>query len=425
MAQQDKAILLDNPGTRIQGVLAYDVMTLQVDAVENTRALGRFTISPSSLVFGQTATLSIGNADQVSCLYLTMRLVVPVATPNVYAGAGWGYQAINSFNYLFGPSSLGPHNISGYGALLANLAAAESSPKRQAIIDLGGPVVNGPGTYDAVVILPIVMSNTFTSPSKLPLDLVGLNSPLIVNIIFGQARDFLSGTSVGSITNFNQAWLTTETYYLTDRNASPALQSRTYQGVMVAYPFYYIQSGTIPNFVINGAGQETPLALTNLINADPMAVVFAVYRQSSVVQSGAVTAPLCASAMLRPDGVRFLINGEVWNLTPSANLATMDEFMNGGASNVITSAQMDPPAQGAFPFLLKWDQSSFYLIQFSQQRCVAQTGLMANTRRTPQATPQLLLTFNTDPAEALVLHYIYIYQAMVKMAGGNSTIYLA
>jgi hypothetical protein len=234
----------------------------------------------------------------------------------------------------------------------------------------------------------------------------------------------MSGTSIGSITNFSQAWVTGETYYLTDRNASPALQSRAYQGVMVAYPFYYVQSANVPNFLINGPGADTTMTLTNLINADPMAVVFAVYRQSSVTQNGLGTAPLSASAMLRPDAVRFLINGEVWNATPSASLATMDEFMNGGASNVIVSGQMDPPAQGAFPFMIKWEECAFYLIQFSQQRCVAQTGMMANTRRTPQATPQLVLTFNTDPGEALVVHYIYIYQAMVKMTGGNSVVYL-
>jgi len=153
--------------------------------------------------------------------------------------------------------------------------------------------------------------------------------------------------------------------------------------------------------------------------------VFAVYRSSSVTQSGAGTAPLSAGAMIRPDGVRFLINGEVYNLTQSSSLATMDEFMNSGASNVLTVGQMAPAAQGAFPFMLNWLQSGFYIIQFSQQRCVAQTGMMANTKRSPQSTPQLGLTFNVDPGEALTIQYIFIYQAMIKMAGGNSTLSLS
>lgn len=419
-----KPIILQAPGTRVEGSLCYDANSLLVDMVENTRALGRFSISPSSLVFGQTATISIGNSDQFSTLYLTMRITIPANTPNVYAGSGWGYQAINSFNYLFGPSSLGPHNISGYGMLLANLVTAETGPKRQAIIDLGGSPINGPGTYDATIVIPLVMSNTYHDPHKLPIDLVGLNSPLVINIVFGRNTDFLSGLSASVIGGFSQAWMTAESFYLTDRNKSPALESKMSSGLRCSYPFYYTQSGTIPSFVSNGPAQETNLVLTNLINSDPMAIVFCVYRQSSVVQNALTSAPLSAGAMLTPDSVRFLINGEVWNLTQTSSLAFMDELVTSGSDLRLTAGQMAPAGQTLFPFTRQWTRGSFYVIQLSQQRCVAQTGAMANTRRTPQATPQLMLTFNTDPGEALVLHYIYIYQSLLAMSEGNSVVYV-
>jgi hypothetical protein len=413
-----KKVILDSPGERITNVIVYDVSRVQVSECEITRSLGRATFSPTSKNFPSTASVSLGNVDIIGSIYMTAILSVSSAAPNVCASSGWLFSAIRYISHVFGASNTGPINVAGDSVLLFNLSCAENSAKRDKVLSLGGPVINGAGTYEATLLIPIVMSNMGNSETKLPLDLAALNAPLQLNVMFRSNTDFLSGSDATKITQFDNLTITLETLYLTNRVMSPAMQSRIDPSVAISYPYNYLQSNMFRQTGVI-AGQEVPITLCNLINADVMSIIVAIlpldnYEQNQVTYAN----PLSIANWVTPIRMRLALNGEIYLYSVSSSLIELDELVNADSTNKVLASTMSPSGQTTYPFTFDCQRHTFSTIQWSTKRAGTHRGTVHNTRRAPSSTPVLSLVLPTSGD--FVIFYSYCYTALLTCHGGSS-----
>lgn len=97
---------------RVKDHLYYTEDEVQLNEIETSSTIGRYTKSFTSKTFNSTGEVLLPNLDGVEQTYVYLRL--PPLDVHTNLTAGWGYHAIQAINLQLGSSNISLQEKRGY-----------------------------------------------------------------------------------------------------------------------------------------------------------------------------------------------------------------------------------------------------------------------------------------------------------------------
>lgn len=409
---------LASPGIKLSDCY-YTGINSTVDAAEITFNLGRFNVSLNSLAMGGTSQLNIPNGSLLSNCYL--HLVLPPIVANQTICRGWGYNIIQSIQWMAGASSTPVVTITGPSMWTALQAQCETAERGNEMLQLGGEeyIVPTAGNIMADILLELPWSNACGMNGKKPIDTAMLNNPVSIMVTFNQAATIYGG--VGAMpAAFVSGNLTALQGVFGNTEQSLAFPLRKDPSLMYAYPFIFKQPFSQAPFMgSNVVGSPVNINLQSFINADLVSLYLYVV-QTSNLQSLTGSSP-CPFAVDPISNVNLTYNGLPMFVTPD-NMHRLINLRNiTGAGKFSNSQPVSIPGGGYGPYLSTPFDCYILQINFSKPRADCIGSQMVNTWRIGNNT--LNIAFNTSTNNQYQLFATYCYNAVLEFSNGTSAIY--
>lgn len=401
-----KPVILENPGVKLTDIY-YNAINTQVDDVEITYNLGKYTTNLTSPLFNGTSQVIIANDSLVGNVYLHLELDDLLA--NQALCRGWGYASVRQINYILGSSNVSQLFITGQTLWQINQANVQSQEKRSEMFRLGGQEQFGAGPVEpADILLPFPFSSACFG--KKPLDSNMLQNPIQIQVQFNDSNIIYGGTDLNRPTQFLNAQIIVRQGEFENKSNSLGMLLRNNQSLHYSYPFIHHQSYG-PISITSSGSRRIDIPLLSFINADLTGISLGVVK-STDFNSGATGAPNPFN-YVDLDEINLNFNGNTMYNSPGKlyKLAMMEcsdgpMFWHGSIINPIVN-DSDPV------------DNYMLMIDFSRLRATCFHNKFFNVWRIENNT--LSIAFNVPEAStSYIIFPTYYYNAIAKIQRGQT-----
>ncbi len=434
-----KRSILSNPGTKIDNTLYYSALNTTVQVSEITWTSGRFSQSLQSLNFGSTSTITIPNGSFLQNVMLHLEL--PPLPANISIGRGWGFQCINSINFLLGSSNVPQISLSGQSLFQIIMAQCETTSKRNEVLALAGqelltstfPDIQPPITVNSAadLVIPLPFSGMAGKDHQLPFDTSLLQNPITIQINFNPGSTWIRGAAASGITAFAGASAQCRLGDMLNRDQGLKRIMQQDSDLILGYPFMHYQAfqqgftGVPLNPLVAGFNSTfVTINMLGFINADLCGIIFGCVKNSDL--SNNVNNPVNPLFYEELSNVQVLFNGLVMHATPKQQHKLTNMMSRDDASYVANSYINNPTSNGIGPYMSAGTNTYPIYITFSQKQTLAFNMEYENVWRVPNNT--ITLQFNTPvgtDATQYTMYATYVYNGICNIRGGESDIFFS
>ncbi len=417
-----KRVLLSNPGVKLNQ-LYYSFLTSQVDLVENTWNLGRFTQSLTAPNYSSNSQNIIPAQSFIAETYLYVRLA-DLGANNIALCRGWLWALIDELSYLFGSANVSQLSIDGKTNFMTMFEQAETKEKRDLMMTQGGQsrIFTGvfpfdvAGPNEAMIQLALPWSSASGLFNKRPFDTSLLRNPITISIKFNPARAILGGVGLaGNIPIIEEARLILRQGNLSNKDQSLRMRMLRDPSLLYSYPFIHHETHRVSALPI---GTSHTMNLLGFINADLLSISIGFIRDAFVEPVGSdMPQPFqfenIKNPVLKFNGLTMYdAPSDFWKLVSVHSEIGQDSFGNN---------EIGGDGSGPSPFTQTAVEGFILTMDFSRIRALSYEGFYQNVWRI--GTNTLTLSFDTDLTLILVPFISYYYNGLAEIQNGETRIF--
>ena len=429
---------------RVKDHLYYTEQEVQLNEIETSSTIGRYKKSFNSRAFNSTGEVLLPNLDGVEQTYVHLRL--PPLPAHVTLCDGWGYHAVAAVNLQLGSSNVSLQEKRGFSNYQEMWWSCETKEKRELAISLGGSAKTDAASlvsHDAVIILNLPFSTLQSIMNKRSFDASLLSSPILIQIQWAPASNFMGHTITGGTTNlfpgaFEIANLIVRQDLLTDKSQS-LKETVMRSDVFAVYPYTHVLSGTTKSENLTAVGITATakgicsmqVDLTGFLNSDLIALSFSVNKNShlnSVQAAMQGDNKVCNPGITyRCSNIRLFYNGSTLFDIPYYLSDLHQLSVSGGDPHAANTRITDAGA-----VLADTGNSFQYYLSFTSKMRNQFMDRLSNTPRYSQQPLELrfdievpLIVDAPDPNNIFdaTFRSSYYYNAVNLMSKGNSNVF--